>query len=116
MAEQDETDPVRKSARAWALAGLVFTTPAVFLAMLSSGGGHGDYQFARAAFPVPMLLTFNGPINPLSLVTALVQFPVYGWIAGSAIAREELGRLIVVAALHVLAVIVCFSGLLPNFS
>lgn len=116
MAEHDEVDPVRKSARAWALTGLAFTIPALFLAMLSSGGGHGDYQFARAAFPVPMLLTFNVWVNPLSIVAALAQFPVYGWIAGSAMAREEYGRLIAVAALHTAAVIACFSGVLPNFS
>lgn len=116
MADDDQIDPVRKSARAWALTGLAFSIPALFLAMLSSGGGHGDYQFARAAFPVPMLLTFNAWINPLSLVAALVQFPVYGWIAGSAMAQDEYGRVIAVAVLHVLAVIACFSGLLPNFS
>mgnify|MGYP007072819004 FL=1 len=116
VAKQDEIDPVRKAARAWALTGLALSIPALLLAMLSSGGGHGDYQFARAAFPIPMLLTFNGSINLLSLVAALVQFPVYGWIVGSAMARREYGRLIVVAVLHVLAVVACFSGLLPNFS
>lgn len=116
VAKQDEIDPVRKAARAWALTGLALSIPALLQAMLSSGGGHGDYQFARTAFPIPMLLTFNGSINPLSLVAALVQFPVYGWIVGSAMARREYGRLIVVAVLHVLAVVACFSGLLPNFS
>lgn len=116
VADQDENIPVRKSARAWALTGLALSIPALFMAVLSSGGGHGNYQFARAAYPIPMLLTFNGAINPLSLVAALVQFPVYGWIVGSAIARREYGRLIAVAALHVLAMIACFSGLLPNFS
>lgn len=116
MADQGGIDPVRKAARGWALAGLALSIPALILAMLSSGAGHGDYAFARALFPVPMLLTFNDTINILSLITALVQFPLYGWIAGRAMARQDFRLLGVVLTLHGLAVAACFSGVLPNFS
>ncbi len=98
------------------MAGGLLTLPLLFLAFLSSGGGHGDYLFARALFPVPMLLTFNAVINPLSLIAALAQFPVYGWITGRALAKSEVQGPVAILALHVLAVIACFSGLLPNFS
>lgn len=37
--------------------GAAVTLPAIFLAILSGGAGHGTYLFARLLFPYAMLLT-----------------------------------------------------------
>ena len=116
MADQDTSDPARLAAGTWLLYSIILTIPAIVLAVFSAGAGHGDYLFARALFPVPMLLSFNVSISVLSLVAALLQFPVYSWIVGGAKARERAVPILVVVALHLAAVIACFSGILPNFS
>lgn len=116
MEDQGKIDPARKAALIGAMAGGLLTLPSLFVAFLSSGGGHGDYQFARVLFPLPMLLTFNVSINPLSLIAALAQCPVYGWIVSRALARSEWKLAAAALALHAVAMILCFSGLLPNFS
>lgn len=116
MTVQDEIDHSRKVAKAWVIGGVLVTLPALMLAAFSSGAGHGDYGFARVLFPVPMLLTFNHSVGLLSLISALLQFPIYGWIFGRAKSQSELRLVAVVLAVHCFATIACFSGLLPNFS
>ena len=111
-----------RSIAAWVssglLLGIMLTPPALFLAVLSAGAGHGTYAFARAFFPLPMLatrLTGDHISTPL-IVATILQFPLYGSIVGYALARR---RMIVVAAIafvHATAVTGCFSGLIPNFS
>lgn len=98
------------------LTGIVVTLPALFLAVLSSGAGHGDYLLAKALFPWPMLVTLDQEIGVLSLAMAIAQFPVFGFLAGRAYAREKYGPLIAIAALHIAGVWLCFSGAIPNFS
>ncbi len=108
--------PPSRAALWGTLFGMVVTLPALFLAVLSSGAGHGDYLFARALFPWPMLVTLDQEIGVPALVMALVQFPVFGFVAGRAMAREKYGALIAIAALHIVGVALCFSRAIPNFS
>ena len=91
---------------------------ALFLAILSGGAGHGDYSAARALFPVPMLTTLleDDTIGPLSMTLALVQFPLVGGLAGYCLAGARRVPLIVVGVVHLVAVVVAFSGVIPNFS
>jgi hypothetical protein len=106
-----------KSARAIAfglLIGLGATVPAVILAIVSGGSGHGDYALALALFPFPMLLTqmTEGNIAALSIVSALGQFPLYGAILGyyKSIGRDEfVYSSCALGFLHAIAVGVCFA-------
>ncbi|HSZ59279.1 MAG TPA: hypothetical protein VK797_26795 [Tepidisphaeraceae bacterium] len=100
------------------LLGIVLTPPALFLAVISAGAGHGDYAFARAFFPLPMLatrLTGNYISIPL-IVAAILQLQLYGSMVGYALARHRKIVIAAVAFVHAAAVAGCFSGLIPNFS
>ena len=65
-----------------------------------------------------MLLTLvqHDRIGPGSIVTALLQFPLYGALLGWSAARRKYLAVGIVGAGHVLAAIMCFSGWLANFS
>ena len=104
--------------------GVIVTPIAFFLALLSAGAGHGHYVFARLFFPYSMLLTrwANDTITFPLILLALVQFPLYGAIIGIATSKRPLARLIgcvaavLIVVVHAIAVMKCFSGLIPNFS
>lgn len=73
----------------------------------------------RCLAPVPLATLFCGDvITPPILVSALVQFPVYGVLVGSGIGRRGVGWAVAAAVvlIHAVAAIACFSGLIPNFS
>jgi hypothetical protein len=100
-------------------AGVLITPVAAFLAVLSGGAGHGHYELARLFFPYTMLLTrLAGDTITLPLILlALAQFPVYGAVLGIARSRSRVvaaGGLLLAG--HTIAVVLCFSGLIPNFS
>jgi hypothetical protein len=101
--------------------GIIFAPVALFLAIASAGAGHGDYGLARLLFPYSMLLTLtqrNEITGPL-IVLACAQFPVYGVVLGSAALRNSMTLRVVASilgVLHLIAVIGCFSGVIPNFS
>jgi hypothetical protein len=87
------------------------------VAFLSTGAGHGDYGAARTLFPLPMLTTLiEGQIGAFAFGLALLQFPLYGAILGWAVARSNLIMAVALVVMHSIAVIVSFSGILPNFS
>lgn len=98
--------------------GLVVEVVALFLAMLSGGAGHGDYAAARALFPVPMLTTLleGDTIGPLSMTLALAQFPLIGALIGYCLALRRRAPVIAVGVLHLVAMVLAFSGVIPNFS
>jgi hypothetical protein len=97
--------------------GAFVEVPALFVAIISAGAGHGDYVAARILFPFSMLLTLvEGSIGTLAAITGLLQFPAYGALLGWSIWRESYGAIIVVASLHVAAAVICFAGVLPGFS
>lgn len=101
--------------------GMLIESMAVVLAVMSAGAGHGHYEFARLFFPYTMLLTrlVSDEITWPLIVLALVQFPLYGaiiWIAGlkSSGSAAVAGVLLLVP--HAVAVVFCFSGVIPSFS
>ncbi|WP_156956941.1 hypothetical protein [Sphingomonas astaxanthinifaciens] len=101
-----------------ALAGVLASLPALFLALLSAGAGHGDYGFARALFPVPMLLTLiqGDSLGRISLAASLLQFPIYGLVLADAFARRRMLWAALLVIGHAAAAIPCFAGTVPNFS
>jgi hypothetical protein len=97
------------------LVGIAIEVPAMLLAILSGGAGHGDYLLARALFPLPMLLTLLGPAAlPIIWIGCTLQWPLYGVLIGRS-ARERRPRVATgLAVLHLSAAIACLA--LPGFS
>jgi hypothetical protein len=64
--------------------GGVAALPALLLAAISGGGGHGDYGFAWGFFPLPMCMIEHGPawLGSAPIWLACAQFPLYGAILG----------------------------------
>ena len=102
------------------LIGVLVTPIAAMLAIASARGGHGHYEFARLFFPYSMLLTrlTGDTITPPLMVLALAQFPLYGVAVGLAVVKGRVGwsAVALLAVAHATAVVVCFSGIIPNFS
>ncbi|HUV64468.1 MAG TPA: hypothetical protein VMW24_11265 [Sedimentisphaerales bacterium] len=100
--------------------GIAVTFPAIQVAIVSSGVGHGDYVYTRLLFPYSMLLTLSDEriIHLLLIALALIQFPCYGAIIGFGLSRSKNKWLIplVLALIHLAFVVACFSGLLPDLS
>ena len=97
--------------------GALFGLAAIGLAIASGGAGHGDYGFARALFPATMLLTLvEGRIGEIGITIALLQFPVYGGLLAWAGARGRHFPVLAVAWAHRAGALLCFSGVIPNFS
>jgi hypothetical protein len=101
------------------LVGLAVTPPALLLAIMATGGGHGDYVLTRLLFPYSMLLTLasSDTIALPSMVLAFLQFPIYGWLLDEGRRRERLfTTAIILFVVHGIAANLCFAGLLPFFS
>lgn len=92
--------------------GLALTLPAIGLAILSSGAGHGSLLIARLLLPFPVLLAAlsGSAIGLPSLVLAVLQMPLEGALIGAALgARRPLGAFGVVSA-HLLGVALSASA------
>ena len=99
--------------------GLVLMPFAVTLAIISGGGGHGNYGFARALFPIPLLMTrlTRDTITRIVMIAAVLQFPIYGWILDVAARRNRAAlAAALVALVHCIGLALCFSGVLLNFT
>jgi hypothetical protein len=100
--------------------GVAITPLAAVLAIASGGAGHGHYEFTRLFFPYTMLLTrvAGDTITLPLIVLALAQFPIYGAVIGACARRHHeailAGGVLLVA--HTVAAVLCFSGIIPNFS
>ena len=98
---------------------LVAATPlALFIAVLSSGFGHGNYRSAKMLFPYTMLSAcFLEYIATPFIVVAVVQFLGYGVLLDWSCRRDRLKRtaLLLIAA-HVGAAIACVLAPMPYFS
>jgi hypothetical protein len=92
--------------------GIVVTPPALLLAMLSAGAGHGDYGFALLFYPVPVCLArLTGEFAP-TLALGVLQFPVYGAAIGYSAAthrRVFIAVMLIIALIQLLAWVVCSS-------
>jgi len=109
----------RIKARAWLGAGIgvIIAIPAIFAAIASGGAGHGTYIAATVLFPFSMLLTrLEGSIGLIGMAVGMLQFPLYGAVAGRAVAVRGNSYFLPLMTVHLVAVLACFSGLLPNFS
>ena len=98
-----------------AVAGMLITFPAVYLAVLSAGAGLGDYGYARLLFPIPICVAVfvTGSIDTPSIVLALGQFPFYGVvIAYFAVSRPRRFWVAVSVLLlaHFLALFACSAS------
>jgi hypothetical protein len=87
-----------------ALLGALATPFALFLAIASSGAGHGTYLYAKVCYPVPLLLTFGVEIRAFHLACAAVQLPLYGYLAAHYRARGVL----LLMAIHGAAIALVF--------
>jgi len=100
--------------------GAMLTAPAVYVAILSAGFGHGGYFLTRALFPIPMLATLiTGDIRLPSILLALAQFPLYGAFLGRHAMRSTRAfwaAAAMITSVHFIAALACFSGLLSDFS
>ncbi|HZL35557.1 MAG TPA: hypothetical protein VFC78_09630 [Tepidisphaeraceae bacterium] len=103
------------------IAGAMITVPMLIGSIMSGGLGHGHYVFARAAFPLPMLLSAatGGTIGLPSIILALTQFSIYigflAWSTGISF-KCFLVTFLLIILIHLVAVAACFCGLFSNFS
>jgi hypothetical protein len=97
----------------------LIATPFLLLGGVASGGaGHGHYVLAKVFFPFTMLSTvlFGSIIGPF-IVIAIVQFPLYGLLIGTANEKRRVAPYATaLVIIHALAVIACFVLLRENFS
>jgi hypothetical protein len=109
-----------KSSKFWIPIALSFMVTPVFLylGIASGGAGHGHYLLAKILFPFTMLSTraFGSIVAPFILL-AIIQFPLYGFILGSANVKGRMFlSFIGVFLIHLLAASACFVVLSENFS
>jgi len=92
--------------------GIVFTPFALWLAMISAGAGHGSYGVAKILFPIQMLSTLmTDSISIPVLITAAVQYPIVGAVAGTLYrigTRQGMLGSAVLAGIHCIFVLVVF--------
>ena len=97
--------------------GAIVAAPAILVAIMSGGAGHGAYVAARALFPFAMLLSgFEGSVGPAAVGAGLLQFPLYGALTGKALALKNYQAVRYAAAVHLVAAVACFSGALRYLS
>ena len=97
---------------------LIATPPFLLLAIGSAGAGHGDYFWAKVLFPFTLLSAriFDSITAPF-IAVAIVQFPLYGLMLGSANVQGRLRQYSALLLLiHSLTVLACFFFLRENFS
>lgn len=90
--------------------------PALYLAAVSGGAGHGSYFWAKVLFPYPMIATLiTGSLAPALILLALVQFPVYGLIIGNSWLNGRLrATSAVLLIVHALAAGACLMGFVSD--
>ena len=107
------TDSEKPTGIIGGILGALVTPIAVIWAIMSGGAGHGDYVAARVLYPLPMLLAeMAGEFSLPMIIFALAQFPVYGIVVGT----FWRSGLILILAIHFIALAICFSGFISNFS
>jgi len=102
--------------------GILFTLPTLLLAFISTGGGHGDYFWAKVFFPYtmcsPILIRLHGPTDqplPLSVLLVFyllpcVQFSIYGVLIGAFASSFKKAAAVaaIIGIVHAVAVAACF--------
>lgn len=116
--------PRRRTSAIWRVVmgvgvGMLFTLPALLLAFISAGGGHGDYLWAKVFFPYSMILLpgLSGEVGEpcglsaiLVLGVGLLQFPLYGAVLGASASSFRRMAMVVaiILAVHAAAAAACF--------
>ncbi|MCX5684428.1 MAG: hypothetical protein NT049_12180 [Planctomycetota bacterium] len=102
-------------------AGILLTLPALFVAFISAGGGHGDYFWVKVLFPCFILLRLILPGGPMdqslstfdwlaAFLPPCVQFSIYGVLIGAFASsfKKAVVVAVVIGIVHALAVALCF--------
>ena len=102
----------RTSRMLWGfVVGVAVTPITAYLALLSTGGGHGDYILVRALYPFMLLLlpyVAGSLFAPIVVAIGLFQFPVYGMVVAAAPTRRwQACRAAIVCVIHLVAVYLC---------
>ena len=94
--------------------GVVLALPALLLAFISAGGGHGDYFWAKLLFPYTMIVPVlhGDPICLPLFVVACVQCPIYGGLIGAFASTRKSAFAVAggIVGIHVVAAAICLSG------
>jgi xanthine/uracil permease len=91
------------------ITGFLLTPVCLFAAIVSAGGGHGNYFWAKVFFPYTML-SWSPKLTAPFEVLAIVQMPLYGVVLGIAWHKGRLPLCVVVlGVLHGFAVWLCFT-------
>lgn len=94
------------------VAGVLLTIPAVILAILSGGGGHGNYLWAKLLFPYSMVIPVlcGTTISVPLIMIAIIQYPIYGVIVGiQASLKMRIAAMVLVLFVHASVAVICFS-------
>lgn len=95
--------------RRWLKGWLIFEVIALIIAFVSAGGGHGKYLFVKLLFPIPMYFgVMHHVLDALMLILLLVQYPAIGLIPFVATKRRSMYIYALLAALHVIFVVITF--------
>ena len=101
------------------------TPLAMMFAIVSGGGGHGHYLYAKLFYPFSLLgphflpdrrQQFAESITTPWIILAFAQFPLYGWLIGAAVKNKRTLCVVCLAILLVHAIAVAMSFGLSNFS
>ncbi len=91
---------------------LTVTIILLLVTVFLMGGGHGTYISAKLFYPYTMILAYLfGSINFLGIIIAIGQIPFYGWIL---LKRPKFKGYLI--AIHILALLICFSINDTNFA
>ena len=72
---------VRKTKKLWLIGWIAFGFVALILALLSTGGGHGDYIFVKLFFPITMYTWYiRGKFPCLMMILPFIQYPMVGLV------------------------------------
>jgi hypothetical protein len=102
----------RTSRMLWGfVVGVAVTPITAYLALLSTGGGHGDYIVVHALYPFTLLIlpyVAGSLFAPIVVAIGLLQFPVYGTVVAAAPTRRwQVCRAVIVCVIHLVAVYLC---------
>src|ERR1041384_1727040 len=98
--------------------GLFVAIPCLALATFFTAAGHGTYAAAKFLFPFTMFAPFFGrSISTPFVIAAFVQFPLYGYVLGSAFGSRRVRWFVLgIAVLHCAATTIAFLGTDEGFS
>src|SRR5512140_1093205 len=92
------------------LGSIAVSVIAIILGLFSAGFGEGDYFLSKILFPYTMLSThLHEVIAGPYIILALLQFPVYGLLAGLAsLKRKDVYVIAVILVIYSIAAYLCF--------